>query len=187
MMPERPAPAVSFAEGAEIRPLTDGDQDFARYVYSLRENAVVAGSLDVYNPQFVPAIRAAPWSMAMVLRQDGEAVGLAALTSVDVHSRNGRLVVLARDPRLCRTAMGLYLRHAFWSHPLHRLYAVLPARVPLPGSYADLLLGCGFVDEGVLRSHLSYKGGLRSLSVFGLLRREFDAWCAESQPALLLS
>jgi hypothetical protein len=186
-MPERPASSVSFADGAEIRPLTDGDQAFVRDLYRYRDNAIVAGSLEVESADFVAAVRAMPWSTAMVLEQDREAMAMAAITSVDTHSRNGRLVLLTPAPRRCQTALGLYLRHAFWSHPLHRLYTVLPARLPQSGGYAELLKGCGFVDEGHLVAHLAWKGRRHDLAVFGLLRSEFDSWCRERHPALLLS
>jgi hypothetical protein len=186
-MPERPASSVSFADGAEIRPLTDGDQAFVRDLYRYRDNAIVAGSLEVESADFVAAVRAMPWSTAMVLEQDREAMAVAVITSVDTHSRNGRLVLLTQAPQRCQTALGLYLRHVFWSHPLHRLYAVLPARLPQSGGYAELLHGCGFVDEGHLVAHLSWKGRRHDMAVFGLLRPEFDSWCRESRPALLLS
>jgi hypothetical protein len=187
-MSERPASSVSSADDAEIRPLTGADLAFVRYVYSVRENAIVAGSLDMGSDDFIATIRGSPWSTPMVLEKNAEPVGLALISSADTHSRNGRVTVLARrDPRECRVPFELYLRHAFWSHPLHRLYAVLPLRLPIPGSYADLLTGCGFVDEGHLKAHFNFLGYRRDIAVFGLLRSEFDAWCRESRPALLLS
>jgi hypothetical protein len=185
-MPERPSSAVSVADGAEIRPLSQDDYAFTGELYHYRDNTLVAGSLAVESEDFVTAVRAEPWASPMVLAQDGDAVAIAIIASADTQSRHGRLVVLAQDPRRCHTAVALYVRQAFWSHPLHRLYAVLPVGLPQSQGYGDILRGCGFVNEGSLVGHVMLKGRMRDLDVFGLLRPEFDDWCRQREPRWLL-
>jgi RimJ/RimL family protein N-acetyltransferase len=90
--------------------------------------------------------------------------------------------VLAREPERCRVALGLYLRRVFWSHPLHRVYALVPAALPQTRAYVDLLGACGFVHEGCLLGHLMVKGHLHDLDVFGLLRSDFEAWAQRLRP-----
>jgi len=91
-------------------------------------------------------------------------------------------VGVVEDPAGCQTALALYVRRVFWSHPLHRLYAVLPGRLPQSRGYEDLLRECGFVNEGTLVGHLMVKRRLLDLDVFGLLRSEFDDWCRQREP-----
>jgi hypothetical protein len=186
-MPERPASSVSSSDGAEIRPLLDDDYPLVRELYRFGDNAIVVGSLDVERADFVSAIRAETWSNPMVLLQEGELVGSVAVAVADTQNRHGRLLVMARAPERCRVALALYLRHVFWSHPLHRLYAMLPARLPQAKSYAELLHDCGFVDEGSLIAHLTIREELYDLDVFGLLRSEFDDWCRDNKPELQLA
>jgi hypothetical protein len=176
-MPERPAAAVSEADGALIRPLSAADLPLLRDLYQYRENRVFASRLEI-GDGFLDAVQEMPWATPMVLQRDAEAVALALVTSADVHNRNGRLVVLAHHPLRASGALSLYLRHVFWSHPFHRLYAAMPANLPQSERYIELLSGVGFVDEGRLVSHLEWRGRMLDVAVLGLLRPEFDAWLA---------
>jgi hypothetical protein len=182
-MPERPPPAVSLARGAEVRPMADGDDAFLTGLRHLPDNAAIAGSLTAGEPGFIAAIRAEPWSTPMILLQDGESVAAALIAPADIQHLNGRLVVLARDPRRLVAPLALYLRHAFWSHPLHRLYTIVPRTAT---SHAELLRACGFLDEGRLLGHLRVGARMVDLDVFGLLRGDFDNWCRQNEPDWVL-
>ena len=186
-MPDRPASSLSTSNGAAIRPLAGTDQAFLQGVYNHRENQLFAGSLDLEAPNFLAAARAEPWSTPMLLLDEGEPVGTAMIAAGDPQNRNGRLVALAKEPQRCGRALALYLRQAFWSHPLHRLYAVVPANLPQTRRYADLLVGCGFVGEGRLLDHLVVQARVLDLDVYGLLRPEFDAWCEANEPEWVMA
>ena len=185
-MPERPPSSVNVADGAELRPLTDADYPLIKALYDHRDNAVVAGSIGVDSVEFVAALRAEPWSAPMVLVQDAEEVGCALVGGADTQNRHGRLIVVAREPRRCTVALGLYLRRLFWSHPLSRIYALVPAALPQTRAYSELFGACGFVHEGCLLRHLMVKGRLHDLDVFGLLRSDFDAWAEQFRPEWVL-
>jgi RimJ/RimL family protein N-acetyltransferase len=81
--------------------------------------------------------------------------------------------------------LAVYVRHVFWSSPLHRVYVQLPL---LAGAtaYIRLLLGSGFQQEGVVRGHAYVDGRPRDVAVIGLLRRDFEAWCRENELRLAL-
>jgi hypothetical protein len=173
-----PADSVSASDGAEIRPLTERDLAMARDLFRHSDNAVFAGSLDVESRDLLATLQVQPWVTPMLLLQDGKVAGVALVVAADMQNRHGRLVVLSADPRLCATALALYLRHVFWSHPVNRLYTILPAGFPQAPSYINLLTGCGFVKEGRLLGHLQLNGRTLDLDVFGLLRSDFDTWAA---------
>jgi hypothetical protein len=166
--------------------MTEGDYPFVRELYHFRDNAKIASSLIVEDADFIAAVRALPWSTPMVLLHSGEEVASALIAAADTQHLHGRIILMAMEPRRCTQALALYLRQVFWSHPFHRLYSALPAMLPQAGSYAELLVGCGFVAEGRLVEHL--KDGMRLLDIdlFGLLRNEFDAWSGETDPAWTL-
>ncbi|HEV1997638.1 MAG TPA: GNAT family protein [Candidatus Dormibacteraeota bacterium] len=185
-MPERPPPAISRSGAAEIRPLTEADYPFVASLNRIRDNANIAPSAAIEDPGFIAAVRAEPWSTPMMLAADGEPVAVAMIGAADTQHRHGRLVVLAVLPREVVAPLTMYLRHVFWSYPLHRLYVVLPSRVAAVAAYADLLRSCGFVQEGTMVGHLRVATRMIDLDLFGLLRPEFDEWCRQNRPALAL-
>ncbi|MEA2682380.1 MAG: hypothetical protein QOK05_708 [Chloroflexota bacterium] len=182
-MPERPPTALNLASGAEIRPLDDGDIALLRTLHRSGENATLAAALNIDEPGVIGALQAEPWCNPMVLLQEEQPVGAALIAPADTQHLNGRLVVLAGEPRRCTDALALYIRHAFWSHPIHRLYAIAPRGYT---SHLELLRGCGFVDEGRLLGHLRVGARMQDLDVLGLLREDFDRWCAQYAPDWLL-
>lgn len=163
--------------------MADSDHTFLKELARVPDNTAMVAGLNIENPGFIPTLRREEWSTAMILLQDHTAVAAAAIAPADTQHQNGRLVVLAYEPRRWPIPLALYIRHAFWSHPLHRLYAIVPRSYT---SQADLLQGCGFHNEGRLLSHV--RAGMRmvDLDVFGLLRDEFDTWCRENQAGLVL-
>ena len=182
-MPDTAPVSISAADGAEIRPLASPDLPLMKALYLLGGNAAVAGSIDLRGEDGLAAMRAEQWATPMALLQDDVMVGGAVIAAADSQHLNGRLVVLAREPRQSLVPVALYIRHVFWSYPLHRLYALLPRSA---ASHAQLLQACGFVSEGRLLAHLRVGGRRLDLDVFGLLRPEFDAWCRANHPGWAL-
>jgi hypothetical protein len=99
---------------------------------------------------------------------------------------NAYLVFLFEQPATAERLLALYIRQAFWAYPLHRLYAQLPSRLDVQ-PHIDLLLRSGFKHEGVFRGHIDVADKPVDALVLGMLRDEFDAWCAQSDPRLSLA
>lgn len=134
---------------------------------------------------FVKRVEAEPWSMPMVVRHRGQAVSAFTLTLASPKNANAFLLALMRAPADDAISLALYVRHAFWTYPLHRLYVQLPDTAAL-GLYRDAYVASGFLSEGVLAAHVVDGGELRDAIVLGLLRRDFDSWCREREPRLAL-
>jgi hypothetical protein len=186
-MPDRPAPSLTTSGAAAIRVLDADDRELLRELHGHGDNAIIAGGVEADRPEFVAAIRAERWSTPMVLLDGGEAVAAAMIVAADTQHRHGRVLVLTRDPGRTQAPLALYLRHAFWSHPLNRLYTALPNRVAEAHGYAELFNATGFVSEGRLVGHLRVRMRLVDVDLFGLLRSEFDAWSRARQPTLVLA
>jgi len=163
--------------------MTVADEAFLTDLYRLPGNSLLAPSPAIENPGFVNAVRGETWANPMVLSSGSRDVAVAMLGAVDTQHRHGRLVFLAVDPVVAREALSRDLRQGFWGHPLHRLYAILPASAPL---YSRAYEGCGFKHEGRLQRHLRVGAKLLDLEMYGLLRSDFDAWCAATDPRLAL-
>jgi len=163
--------------------MTEADEAFLAGLYRLPGNSLLAPSPAMETPGFVTAVRGETWANPMVLSSGGRDMAVAMLGAVDTQHRHGRLVFLALEPAVAREALALYLRQAFWGHPLHRLYAILPSSAAL---YARAYEGCGFKHEGRLERHLRVGARLLDLEMYGLLRTDFDAWCAANDPRLAL-
>jgi hypothetical protein len=185
-MLDRPAPALTTTGRAGIRVLGDGDHDLLRELHRHGDNSIIAGGVEADRPEFVAAIRAERWSTPMVLLDSDEPVAAAMILAADSQHRHGRLLLLARDAGRAQASLALYLRHAFWSHPLNRVYTLLPTSVAQAHAYAELLRAGGFVAEGRLLAHLRVRMRLVDVDVFGLLRSEFDTWARTNQPSLVL-
>jgi hypothetical protein len=126
------------------------------------------------------------WSMPMLCCHEGKPSGLCLMSMGQLKNLNSYLVPLFEQPATAERMLALYLRQAFWAFPLHRLYTQLPKTLEVE-PHIDLLRRCGFKDEGRLVGHLEIKGRPVDVAVFGLLRGEFDAWCATNDPRLSLA
>ena len=134
---------------------------------------------------FVKRIEAEPWSMPMVCRRRERTVAAFVLTLASPKNANAFLLALLQAPADDAIALALYVRHAFWTYPLHRLYVQLADKAALE-PYRDAYQAAGFLSEGVLTAHLMDGGEARDAVVLGLLRSDFDSWCREREPRLAL-
>jgi hypothetical protein len=116
---------------------------------------------------------------------DGQPAALFFLSVPELRHLSAYVVALMRAPRDATPALALYMRHAFWSLPLHRLYTHVPV-LPSATPYADTFVATGFKNEGFLKGHISAGDTTADAMVLGLLRDEFALWCAERDPRLVL-
>jgi hypothetical protein len=135
---------------------------------------------------FVEGLAKKPWSLPMLCCHDDEPVGLCLMSVAQLKNLNAFLVAVFEQPASATGVLALYVRHAFWSYPLHRLYTQLPStQVVKP--HADLYSRVGFRPEGVLVKHIATQVGPADATVLGMLRDEFDEWCVTNQPELSLA
>jgi RimJ/RimL family protein N-acetyltransferase len=135
---------------------------------------------------FVQGLATRPWSLPMLCCHDDEPVGLCLMSVAQLKNLNAYLVAVFEQPASAAGALALYVRHAFWSYPLHRLYTQLPSNQAVR-AHAELYSRVGFSPEGVLVKHIATDFGPADAMVLGILRDEFDAWCAANQPELCLA
>jgi hypothetical protein len=126
-----------------------------------------------------------PWSLPFGCFREGEPVGICFMNVAQVKNLNAYLVALLSMPAESTVPLALYIRHAFWSFPLHRLYAHLPVSAAV-SPHQQALERVGFQHEGLLIAHAVALGGPQDVMVAGLLRDEFTAWCKQNQPELAL-
>lgn len=181
--PRRPV----LSSGADaVRLLSAADRDLVSSLYVLGANPLVVEPLAVQSGTFLDWLHNQLWSLPMALTRAGEPVGVAFTLGANVQNLNARLVVLATDPGLCSRLLPLYVRHVFWSFPVHRLYAQFPSD-PAVAGYAELFRASGFAAEGVLKEHQGMAGRYHDVLLFGLVRPDFERWCADHEPALALA
>ena len=130
-------------------------------------------------------LRGRPWSLATVCKQDGKESGYCQLSVGQFKNLAAYVVGLFVDPGRAGPVLSLYIRQAFWSHPLHRLYTHVPI-TPDTTPYRRLYEQAGFIPEGTLIGHALVGGEERDVAVLGLLREDFDAWCQAHDPRLAL-
>ena len=112
-------------------------------------------------------------------------VGAAGTTSRNRRSLNLQLACFFVQPARAVLPLAGYLRHLFWAMPIHRVYVQLPAVVGVR-SYVRLFREVGFAEEGVVRGHALVGGRPRDVVALGILRKEFEAWCAINESRLAL-
>ena len=134
---------------------------------------------------FIADLGAKPWSLPFVCLRAAVPIGVCFMSVAQLKNLNAYLVALFSEPDAAAVPLALYIRHAFWSFPLHRLYAHVPA-LPAVIAHIETLVGVGFKHEGVLAAHVPSPDGPQDAIVLGLLREEFNVWCAQNQPALAL-
>ena len=98
---------------------------------------------------FVAGMSRMPWAMPYVCLEGGNAAAVCFLNVPQPKHLSAFLVALLARPSEAGLPLALYIRHAFWSYPLHRLFTHVPA-LPDSEPYRDALLGIGFKREGVL-------------------------------------
>jgi hypothetical protein len=121
----------------------------------------------------------------MLCLRGSKPVGAAATDRRNHRSLNLRLICFFAEPARAAVPLAAYVRHLFWSLPLHRVYAQLPM-VGGATAYVRLLKNAGFQEEGVVRGYAMVGGRPRDLAVLGVLREEFETWCSENEKRLAL-
>jgi hypothetical protein len=174
-------PAMLSSGPHSIRLLGRDDRGLLGDLYAHGPNTLLVEPLAIPDDRFFDWLYALLWSLPMVLECDGRPVGVAFTIDPNVQSLNSRLVTLCVDPEACAPVVALYVRHLFWSFPLHRLYAYRPDLADL-AAYGGLLRACGFIQEGLLRQHRASGGTGTDVFLYGLVRPEFDAWCDGHRP-----
>jgi hypothetical protein len=135
---------------------------------------------------FFEGLMRKPWSMPMLCCQAAEPVGACLMTVGQLKNLNAYLVAVFDEPVSAVGALALYIRHCFWSFPLHRIYTQL-AMTQAVKPHIDLLLRAGFKLEGTLVGHISSADGPLDAVVVAILRDEFEGWCLENRPELSLT
>jgi RimJ/RimL family protein N-acetyltransferase len=130
-------------------------------------------------------LTAKPWSLPFACFRGSEPVGICFMSVAQLKNLNAYLVALFLRPAEATVPLALYIRHAFWSFPLHRLYAQLPALAPV-APHVEALVRVGFKHEGILVAHLMASGKPHDAIAVGLLRDEFNLWCEQNEPRLAL-
>jgi RimJ/RimL family protein N-acetyltransferase len=142
--------------------------------------------VDAGYRHFLGRLSKLPWSLPCACLVDGRAIGVCFMRVPQLKHLSAYLVPLFADAGAAHRPLALYMRHAFWTFPLHKLYTHVPAHESAE-PYASLLRRAGFREEGTLKDHAVAGDRTIDALLFGLLRAEFDAWCAAHEPRLLLS
>lgn len=174
-------------DGFSLRPLTGDD-------YALIQPLLEATPREIFElPMseaafrgFLLQVERRPWSMPMISTMDGRPKAAFILSPASPKNSHAYLLALMAHAEQCVLPLGLYVRQAFWSYPLHRLYVQLPV-TPASRPHSDAFMAAGFVSEGVLAGHILAGSHAQDASVLGLLRQDFDAWCAAHEPRLSMS
>lgn len=183
----RAIPAMVSLDGYELVPLEPSDAPQVLQLLELRGNRylVELGASEHEVARLLAELAQAPWSLPLAVLRGDECVGMATTSLANLKSLNASLLALFTDPPGSSLALALYLRHVFWNFPLHRLHTQVPS-LDLTREYEDLYRSVGFVDEGRLVGHVVIAGRPFDVTVLGLLRADFEAWCATHEPRLSL-
>jgi hypothetical protein len=142
-------------------------------------------NLPASSDEFLARVGRPGFRIAMICTHDLKPIGAAATTERNNRSLNVQLLCLFVEPSEAALPLAAYVRHLFWSLPLHRVYVQMP-RVRGADAYLQLLQACGFQNEGTVSEHAMIAGKPTDVAVLGLLRREFEAWCQEHEKRLAI-
>ena len=182
--PGGPSPPVLEIDGFAWRAAEPSDGPALEALAARSTNRVLFG-LPGSEREFAAGVGRPGFRMAMLCLRGSKPVGAAATNLRNHRSLNLRLVCFFADPVRAALPLAAYVRHLFWSLPLHRVYSQLPM-VGGATAYVRLLKGAGFQEEGVIRGHAVVGGRPRDLAVLGVLREEFETWCRENEKRLAL-
>ena len=141
------------------RPLTYTEPRTREQIEEFYENTIAADNGDANFLVCVPD-RDEPVGEANLFRVEDDHAEIAYW-----------LVPEARGEGFATEAAGLLLDYAFETRGLHKVFARV---VAFNEASAALLERLGFVEEGRLRDHLYLDGDYRDVSLFGLLRGEWE-------------
>jgi hypothetical protein len=123
--------------------------------------------------------------MPAALVRDDELGGFGATALPNIRALNASVTALFVDPETATTPLAMYLRHLFWTFPLHRVHTQIPD-LDLTREYIELLQRVGFAVEGRLVEHARIAGQTFDVVALGLLRSDFEVWCDQHEPRLSL-
>jgi hypothetical protein len=184
---QRAAPAVTQFEDYELIPLEPSDAPQVIQLLSLRGNSYLIdlGASEHEVASLISQLAGTTWSLPLAILRGDECIGMATTSLANTKSLNASLLAIFTDPANSMVPLALFIRHAFWNFPLHRLHCHIPA-LDLTAEYVELLTSVGFVDEGRLRAHELVAGQPFDVVLLGLLREEFELWCRSNAPGLTL-
>ena len=137
------------------------------------------------EPEFAARVGGPGFRRAMLCFQDNATIGAAGTRSRDQRNANLQLMCFFAEPPKAVLPLAMYVRHLFWSAPLHRVYLQLPVVAGAP-AYIGLLNSVGFQQEGLVRGHGLVGGEPCDVALLGLLRVDCEAWCQENESRLVL-
>lgn len=181
--------SVVALDGIELAPLEPWHAPQLLEMVERRGNRylldVAGASVDQLGAA-VAELAKAPWSLPMAMLRDDYCVGMATTALANLRSLSAGVTALFVDPPSSRTALALYVRNVFWNFPVTRLHTQIPV-LDLTSEYLGLYLSAGFVDEGRLVDHAQVGGQHFDAAALGLLRTDFEQWCADHEPRLALA
>jgi hypothetical protein len=180
----RASPAVLEIDGCGWRRAAPADASTLEGLAARNGNRVLfdlPGSAD----EFAARVGRPGFRLPMLCLRGSTPVGAAATTMRNNRSLNLRLMCFFAQPARASLSLAVYVRHLFWSLPLHRVYVQLPLTAGAT-AYTRMLIGAGFQEEGVVARHALLGGRPCDVAVLGVLRRDFEAWCLENESRLAL-
>ena len=181
---EGPSAAILELDGYAWRRPTRADRAALEELSALGPDA---GLFNLPGPgeEFSRGVGGPGFRMPMLCIHGSRPVGVAAISHLNQRSMNAQLICAFKQPRLASHPLAIYVRHLFWSQPLHRVYVQFPVAGDAT-DYIDVLKRAGFVDEGVVTGYALVRGQPSDVAVLGILRREFEAWCLQNEKRLIL-
>ncbi|MBV8301031.1 MAG: GNAT family N-acetyltransferase [Candidatus Dormibacteraeota bacterium] len=180
-------PAMLEFEGFSLQPLSAKN---AGAIIELHRRPWNAASVDVpATPeqivQLLGILDTRPLALPMMVVKDNRIVAVASPTMGNVRNLTAYFFAVFDDGEHVHRGLAAFVRHVFWSLPLHRLYLQVPV-VEASDRYREMMAAVGFRDEGTMAGHVLVAGEPRDVAVLGMLRSDFDAWSAEFAPDLSL-
>lgn len=185
--PNAVVPAVVELDGWALEPLVADDAPLVAQLLQQRGHQYMLEMApdEMFIRSAIAELAAQPLALPLMILRDQYCGGVATTALANVRTLSASLIALFVDPPGATLPLAMYVRQLFWTFPLRRLYAQVPA-MDLTREYVDLLGSVGFVDEGRLVSHAEIGGQAFDVVTLGLLRQDFEDWCAVHQPRLAL-
>jgi hypothetical protein len=179
-----PTPGVLELDGFAWREAGPADATTLEALASLDGHRTLF-NLPGSEQEFAARVGGPGFRRAMLCYKDNGPIGAAATRSRDQRNANLQLMCFFAEPEKAVWPLALYVRHLFWSAPLHRVYLQLPIVAGAP-AYIHLLESVGFQQEGLVRGHGLVGGKPCDVALLGLLRIDCEAWCQENESRLVL-
>jgi hypothetical protein len=181
------APAIVELDGWTLEPFDLEDAPLLAELLALRGHRYI---LEVPpDPALLRVILTElvtqPWTQPMTVVREDAFAGFATTALANVRALHTSIGALFVDPGPATLPLAMYVRHLFWSYPLHRLHTQIPD-LDLTREYIALLTSIGFVEEGRLPEHALVGGQVFDVVSLGLLRSDFDRWTQDHEPRLSL-